>query len=149
MPAADLPPSHQQSVAVVSARRLESAIVGAVNRARRRRGLPPLCTSRRLTWIAASHSADLAGTNELTHESSDGTSFADRVGKVTTASAIGETLAAVPAGTGVSPLAIVRAWLDSPPHRRELLSRRFRCVGVARADGGQSSVVTADFASAA
>jgi uncharacterized protein YkwD len=64
----------------------------------------------------------------------------------------GENLFAGTWGT-VSPRDVVRAWLQSPPHRANLLDRRFRHVGVApvRANGllqGTDAVVwTATFAS--
>ena len=34
-----------------------------------------------------------------------------------------------------SPQDIVQAWMDSPPHRRVILLRRFRHAGVAAVDG--------------
>jgi uncharacterized protein YkwD len=145
--AADLPANDHHAAAFASANRLERAIVRVVNSARRQSGLPRLRMSRELTRIAASHARDLAGIDALSHASSDGTSFASRVRTVTQARAIGETLASMPAGDQGSALSIVRAWLDSPPHRHELLSRRFSRIGVAKAEGPRASVITADFAS--
>lgn len=142
MIAADVPADHHRAVA-----RTENAIIRAVNRTRRRHGLPLLRASRPLARVAARHSADLARTNALSHAGSDGRSFAQRIRSVTGAKAIGETIAATPATGAVDALHVVRAWLASPAHRQELLSRRFRRVGVAHATGASSSVITADFAS--
>ena len=64
----------------------------------------------------------------------------------------GENLYAGTWGT-VSPRDVVRAWLQSPPHRANVLNRRFRHVGAApvRAggllDGADAVVWTATFAS--
>ena len=43
--------------------------------------------------------------------------------------AVGENLAWVT--VGVTPRRVIRAWLDSPAHRANLLDRRFRDTGVA------------------
>jgi uncharacterized protein YkwD len=146
MPVAALPADHRP--VAVAAVRAERAIVRAVNRTRRRHGLPALRLSGPLARVAAGHSADLASHGMLSHASSDGTPFARRIWRVTRARAIGETIAAAPVGRPPAARTIVRAWLASPSHRRELLSPRFRLVGVGRAQGARSIVVTADFSSA-
>jgi uncharacterized protein YkwD len=146
MPVAALPADHRP--APVAAIRSERAIVRCVNRARRRYGLPALRLSGSLERVAAFHSTDLASHAMLSHASSDGTPFARRVWRVTHARSIGEAIAWAPVGRRVTARAIVGAWLASPPHRRELLSPRFRLVGVGRAQGARSIVVTADFSSA-
>ena len=42
---------------------------------------------------------------------------------------------------------IVQAWMNSPPHRQEILTRAFRRVGVGAARGGPWTIVTANFTS--
>jgi uncharacterized protein YkwD len=58
-----------------------------------------------------------------------------------------ENIAMMPAG-GVAAVArrTIRAWLHSPPHRRNLLSPRVDVVGLGAAGGAQGVYVTADFA---
>ena len=67
------------------------------------------------------------------------------------AATYGETLAWMPAGVAASPGAVVRAWMNSPPHRAVLLSRQFRRIGVGvmgGSMGGQRGTsFTADVAS--
>lgn len=55
---------------------------------------------------------------------------------------IGENLAY---GTRLSAGEVVRMWIESPPHRENLLDRGFRRVGVGLAGSG-TRLVTADFA---
>jgi uncharacterized protein YkwD len=58
---------------------------------------------------------------------------------------MGETIA-----RGHSPARVVRAWMNSPGHRRLLLEPGFRLVGVGarrgRVPGDRAVYVTADFA---
>jgi uncharacterized protein YkwD len=56
---------------------------------------------------------------------------------------IGENLAS--GSRPLSAAAIVRMWIESPPHRQNLLDRGFRRIGVGLA-GGNTRLVTADFA---
>ena len=119
-----------------------------LNRIRRRHGLRSLRFSRRLTFAAGVHSFDLSRTGMISHSGSDGSTVRGRVDRVTSARVIGETIIAAPSGARLGPRTVVRAWLHSAPHRRELLSPRFRRVGIARARGPRAIVITADFASA-
>jgi uncharacterized protein YkwD len=55
---------------------------------------------------------------------------------------VGENIAA---GTRpLTPATIVRMWIQSPPHRENLLDRSFRRIGVGVA-GSSTRLVTADF----
>jgi uncharacterized protein YkwD len=136
-----------QATAVAAADRLERAIVRVVNRSRAVLGLPRLRMSHRLNRVAGAHSRDLIVHHQLSHTGSNGTPFARRLHRVTAARVVGETIAEV-AGAPARADAVVMAWLASPPHRAELLSRSFRRVGVGRARRGGATVITADFASA-
>jgi len=140
--AADAPVQHAH-VAALGGRDL--AIVRILNRTRAAYGLPGLRISRRLDGAATAHSQDLAAHGLFSHSSSDGTSFADRIRRVTRAWLVGETLVEM---TGRSTAQqIVQAWMNSPPHRQEILTRAFRRVGVGAARGGPWTIVTADFTS--
>ena len=145
MPVAHAPASHPAVPARAHVGRREFAIVRRVNRIRRHRGLPRLRFNRRLGFIAALHSWDLAAHGELSHSSSNGQPFYQRVGSLVHARELGETIAEV-AGRG-SPGAVVRAWMHSAPHRAELLSPGFRRVGVGSASSRYGTIITADFAS--
>jgi uncharacterized protein YkwD len=57
---------------------------------------------------------------------------------------VGETIA-WGSGRLSRPRAIVRGWMRSRPHRRTLLSRRFREIGVGVARARRQAWATADF----
>jgi uncharacterized protein YkwD len=57
---------------------------------------------------------------------------------------VGENLAWM---DGCNATAVVNMWLNSAPHRKIMLSRSFRRIGVGRS-GSRKCFVTADFASA-
>jgi uncharacterized protein YkwD len=88
--------------------------------------------------------------NFFAHQSSDGTSFDQRVRAYANAQAVGENLAMV---SGMKQMVrhVVSMWLRSPPHRAILLARGFRRIGVGTRSGQlggvRATVFTADFAS--
>jgi uncharacterized protein YkwD len=135
-------PAHQAGVQID---RVELAVYRAVNGARRRHGLPRLRLIGNLVRVAQQHSQDLSANGFLSHSSSDGTPFYVRIRRADDARTVGETLIACRGG--YSPRSVVRAWMHSPPHRAELMSRAYRTVGVGRAASRGTAVITADFAS--
>lgn len=151
MPVADAPAQHAPAQrapvhrALARYDRFERGVFRAVNRVRRRYGLPRLHPSGRLTFVAASHSADQARRGFMSHSSSDGTPFYRRIRRAANARTVGETI--IEYRGSVSGRGIVRAWMQSPPHRRELLGPAYRRIGIGHAAGRGVSVVTADFAS--
>jgi uncharacterized protein YkwD len=106
-----------------------------VNSARRRHHLQPLRTSACAQRVAGRWSAHLAGGRSLRHQSMR------RLLRTCHARYVGETL-----GRGaISPRALVSLWMHSTPHRRVLLSRSPRRIGVgATPDGHGAWVVTAN-----
>jgi uncharacterized protein YkwD len=127
----------------VAANRVQVAIVRLLNRSRAPYGLARLRMTRGLNRVAASHSQDLAVHGMFSHSSSDGTSFADRIRRVTGANFVGENLMEMTGRATAS--RVVQAWMNSPPHRADILMRGFRHVGVGTARSGAMVVVTADF----
>jgi uncharacterized protein YkwD len=124
----------------------ESSILTAVNTVRAAHALGPLAVDRRLVRVARSHSSTLLRRDVLTHGD-----FGTRI-RLSGARGprFGENLAW---GTGryASARSVVRAWLRSPGHRRNLLRPGFRRIGLGAVTGrfgGHSvaTVVTADFA---
>ena len=111
-----------------------AAVACLVNEERRRRALPRLRDQPRLDRAAARHARDMVQRRFFAHTAPEGTSMSDRLraaGYIQDARpwTVGETLAW---GTGsrATPAAIVAAWLDSPPHRRVLLSAAYRDLGI-------------------
>jgi len=142
------PPAHHHAPAPHASARvdgLEHAVTRAINRIRRRHGLPALHLSRRLSRVASWHSFDLLSHGFLSHSSSNGTPFYSRIRHAVPARAVGETL--IEFHGNCSGRRIVRYWMHSPPHRAELMSPAYRRVGVGRGSYRGATVVTADFAS--
>jgi uncharacterized protein YkwD len=102
-----------------------------INRTRAAHDLRPLRLDPRLTRFASHHSTQMARTRVLVHS---------RLSlPVLHALAVGENLAWIPGDRAHD---VVAAWMASPQHRANLLSRRFTAVGL----GDVSGLVTADFA---
>ena len=131
---------------------LQRAVVRSVNSARARHGLPPVRMHSRLMRASSAHSADQLRTGRASHESADGTRCSRRLRRYSRARRTGETIAWLTAGQRVTARRIVRMWLASRSHRRVLMDRRLRRIGVGVRSGNvrghATTVVTADFASA-
>jgi uncharacterized protein YkwD len=131
---------------------VREAVRCLVNAERAQHGLPALQASQRLESAAARHSADMVQRHFFHHVSPEGGTLTDRVRRAGYLSGTGEWALGENIGWGTgslgSPAAIVRGWMNSPPHRAVILSRRFReaGVGVARGVpvGGDGATFTLD-----
>ena len=142
-------PTASARVAASTHTTAEQSVVKLINKQRARHGLRALRIDGSLITVARAHSRDMVRRNYFSHWSKSGTDPVDRIARAGGMGAIGEDLAW---GTGsyASPSAIVRLWLNSPPHRRVLFAKDLRFVGIGRATGrfqGNSgaAVFTADF----
>jgi uncharacterized protein YkwD len=150
VPVADAPAHHAPAPrapahhAAARYDRIESGVYRAVNRIRRRHHLPRLRRVSSISFVAAIHSRDQAVNRFVSHSSSDGTPYYSRIRRVVRARTVGETIIEYRGRT--TAWTIVSAWMHSPPHRAELLSTRYRRIGVGRAAARGLNVVTADFA---
>jgi uncharacterized protein YkwD len=140
----DAPPAHS-----AGADTPELAIVREINNHRRARGLAALRPARRLARLARSHTRDMLRHDRFSHDSADGTPFSQRMRRAGFHTG-GETIAWMSVSSDCRAPAIVRYWLESPPHARELLNSRYRRVGVGRLPGAMGAergiAVTADLA---
>lgn len=138
---------------------LEYAVVVRMNQIRRSHGLRPLRYNGRLAAAADYHSRDMGRKGYFEHDSANGTAFWRRIERFYASRGfrswtVGENLLW---GTDTYGAAFaVREWMNSPPHRENILSRDWREVGigavtVASAPGeyrGRTvTIVTADFGS--
>ena len=110
------------------------AVLCIVNRLRATRGLGALRTSSKLTRVAALHSADMVASAEFSHTGSQGETLRRRVvraGYVSRAERVtlGETIG-WGSGSYATAAELVDAFMQSSEHRRILLAKRFRDVGV-------------------
>lgn len=113
-----------------------TATVCVLNEERASRGLPRLRSQQQLERAAERHARDMVRRRYFSHTTLEGTTFDERLRDYTRGFrwGVGETLAWGRRSTS-TPAAIVRGWLDSPPHRRVLLGERFRELGVGVAYG--------------
>jgi uncharacterized protein YkwD len=139
------------------ATQLQTALLDRVNALRTARGLARLRLSQPLTAAANAHSTEMARLGYFSHNSANGASFSSRIGRFYPLRGfhswtVGENLL-----WGAPDIGAVRAfklWLGSPPHRANLLSPRWREIGIVAMHstkapglygGRPATVVTADF----
>jgi uncharacterized protein YkwD len=109
-----------------------------VNRERINRGLPALRENATLDQASVEHSQDMVRLNYFEHTAADGRTVGDRLRALgyergVNASA-GENIA-YGVGPKATPAAIVKAWMNSPPHRADILRRTFTEIGIGVALG--------------
>lgn len=113
----------------------ELAFLGSINDYRVSKGLGKLKVSIALTRAANFHSKDMATTGKFAHNSSDGTSFVDRVKRYYPCNCyLGENIA-VGYDTGS---AVFTGWKNSPGHDANMLGQYYKVIGISRvpnADG--------------
>jgi len=131
-------PASPLSVNGATLGRGELTVVQLINTFRAQNGRAPLRVGPALSRAAQAHSNDMARRDYFDHGD-----FVTRLRSFgVRAPYIGENIAA---GTRpLTPSAIVRMWIKSPPHRENLLDRGFRHIGVGMA-GSSMRLVTADF----
>jgi uncharacterized protein YkwD len=126
-----------------------------MNAERHAHGLAPLALRRTLSRAATRHSRDMVGRRYFSHTEPGGPPFLARIrrsGYLRSARhwRVGENLA-WGAGSRSSARAIVRAWMQSPPHRKAILTRAYRDVGIGVVSGiplpgpARGATYTADF----
>ena len=124
-----------------SIKQVDTSTVCLLNAARRRHGLPPLHVNRRLSLASRRHAHSMAAHHYFAHGD-----FVGRIRAVHYLSGarswiIGENIAWGSQRLG-SPAAIVKAWMHSPPHRANILSRSFREIGIGVSRGAPVSGVS-------
>ncbi|OAA24694.1 hypothetical protein UG55_102826 [Frankia sp. EI5c] len=112
-------------------------VLALTNAERARAGLRPLTAEPRLAAAAARHSADMAARGFFAHDTPEGGTPADRVLACGYAySVVAENIAA---GQRTA-REVVTGWMDSPPHRANILRPEVRELGVGRVEGGEYGV---------
>ena len=127
----------------------QSVLLSEMNAARADHGLAPLRVSQVLARPARSHSVYLARTGKLDHDGADGKPFYVRLYRAgySKKKTVGENLGISSGCETDLAKTMVRMWLDSPGHRANLLSTRFKAVGLAvvAASDCSNTVYTTDF----
>ena len=145
---ADVAPTDATEPAV------REAILCLHNEIRAERGLPTLRQDARLRRAAVAHSEDMVARRFFEHTTPAGVTMVDRIMASRYASrdvgwSLGENLAW---GTGrlATPRNIMRAWMDSPGHRANIVKRTYREIGIGivtgvPTSGAAGATYTADF----
>jgi uncharacterized protein YkwD len=115
------------------------ALVCEIARLRARRDVRRLDSDGRLAKAARRHASDMVDRHYFSHYSPAGADVADRArrtgyAKRTCAWRLGEVLAWGVGGRSTA-AATVQAWMDSPGHRRILVSNRYTDLGVGTVAG--------------
>jgi uncharacterized protein YkwD len=134
-----LPAAGPATAASCSGGDASAAVVCEIAAERGARALPPLRPDDRLALAARRHARHMVRSSFFSHVTPDGATMTSRlraVGYIDPAGswAVGEVLAWGRGSSGTAE-SIVDAWMASPPHRRVLLGRRYRDVGVGATAG--------------
>jgi uncharacterized protein YkwD len=146
---------HERAQA--TAEGLESTLLAEVNAVRRRHRVAPLRASPGLRAAADAHSEAMARNGFFGHRSADGTPFWQRVRRFYPSArfrrwSVGENL--LWSSPDITAGDAVRRWLGSGGHRRNLLTGRWREIGLGVVHvrsapgvygGAEVTIVTANF----
>jgi uncharacterized protein YkwD len=136
---------------------LESGVLAGLNKIRVQHGLQPVKISARLTASAAQHSKEMGADGYFAHNSHDGTDFWKRIDRFYGQGgygywSVGENL--LWSSPNVDPAGAMQLWMNSPEHRANILSARWREIGVSAVHfaaapgtykGLEVTIITTDF----
>lgn len=152
-----IPAGATGSTAIQNLDTLNTAIVARINVIRQAHGLPPMRANAQLGRAADRHSRAMGTYGFFAHESRDGTTYSQRIRRDYPQGgyrvwSVGENL--VFDSEEMSAADAVSMWMASPDHRRALLSKTWREIGVSALrvtsapgiyEGDDVTLVTADF----
>jgi uncharacterized protein YkwD len=155
--AVSAPAAFSQTARGTSVAALEAGLLQQLNAVRTDRGLSALRSNAKLAAAADQHSREMADDGYFDHNSFDGTPFTTRIARwYPVASyrswAVGENL--LWSSPSVDAAAALQLWVNSTPHRENLLAARWREIGISAVHvgaapgtyGGQPvTILTADF----
>jgi uncharacterized protein YkwD len=138
-------------------RALEQGVLYNMNALRREHGLIPLRLSSGLGAAARQHSSEMAIRGYFSHSSVNGSSFGRRVARFYPMAhrhfwSVGENL--LWSSPDVDAVKALDMWLNSPEHRKNMLTPRWREIGLSAVHvpsapgtfgGREVTIVTADF----
>ena len=140
-------PSTATQVIGLSQSQMEGSIACLINEERAAYGLSPVAPNEALRQAALSHSNEMVAQGYFEHTSPAGVTFVDRIEATgyTRRARVWEVGENLVWGTGPlsTPQSLVTSWMNSPPHRENLLRARFREIGIAAVVGTPRSPVEA------
>jgi uncharacterized protein YkwD len=136
---------------------LEAGILVEINSLRHERGLAPLRLSSKLSLAARGHSTEMAARGYFSHSSADGSRFDRRIARFYPMGSrrywsVGENL--LWSSPDVDAPGALQMWLNSPEHRKNMLTARWREIGISAVHspsapgtfgGREVTIVTTDF----
>lgn len=110
------------------------ALLCEINRKRKRRGVPPVRRSAVLSVAALAHSVTMIAKGCFAHRCGGEPDLGARLKRAgfpgcNCAWRAAENIA-YGSGANSTPRAVVRAWMKSRPHRKAMLKRRFKWIGI-------------------
>jgi uncharacterized protein YkwD len=136
---------------------LQSGVLADINATRREHGLGILRLSVNLSAAARQHSVEMATRGYFSHNSANGVTFDRRIAKYyplagTRYWSVGENL--LWSSPDVDAATALNMWMNSPDHRANILSPRWRQIGISAVHvdsapgffgNGPVTVITTDF----
>lgn len=136
---------------------LETGVLSDINAFRGQHDLGPLRISPLLTAAARQHSIEMATRGYFSHSSANGSSFDHRIARYYPIGhsrywSVGENL--LWSSPSVDASGALQMWENSPPHRENLLTARWREIGISAVHvaaapgtygGREVTIVTTDF----
>jgi Cysteine-rich secretory protein family len=120
----------------------EKQLVELINQERAAQGLPPLVVDQRLTMAARGHTELMVKHDQLSHQLDGEPSLQVRIGdRNLRADRLAENI-----GLGTNVAEVHAGFMNSPPHRANILSSTYNAVGVGVLQSGERLYVTEDFA---
>ena len=136
---------------------LEHGVLASINALRSQHGLAPLRLSLELGAAARQHSSEMASRGYFSHASANGSSFDRRIVRFYPMGhrsywSVGENL--LWSSPDVDATSALNMWLNSPEHRKNMLTARWREIGLSAVHvsaasgtygGREVTIVTTDF----
>jgi uncharacterized protein YkwD len=136
---------------------LEAGLLTQINTFRRANGLVPMRLSAKLSVAARQHSGEMAARGYFSHSSANGSKFDRRIARYYAMGSrrywsVGENL--LWSSPDVDASGALQMWLNSPEHRANLMTARWREIGLSAVHAPSApgtfgdrevTIVTADF----
>lgn len=116
---------------------LEEEIHILINKEREKNGLAPLALSPELSSVARKHSSDMAARNYFSHNSPEGITPFDRLRNA--GISYGAAAENIAAGQKTAE-AVVKAWMNSSGHRKNILNGKYKKTGIGVAEKGSYGI---------
>jgi uncharacterized protein YkwD len=131
------------ALATITLSSYEKQVLTLVNKQRAKHNLARLWVNTQLVNAARTHSTEMAQKKYFSHSSANGETWSSRIirhGYTRSGCSYWRAGENIYYGSGLysSPVAVVKAWMASKPHRAVILTKVYRNIGIgaAKTDGG-------------